>query len=185
MTDPNTPTPADLLSFWFSEEVKPKWFEKDSSFDAELRERFGSLLAKSRHGELAQWADSPEGALALVIVFDQLPRNIHRGTPEAFAADPLALKMAKAAIARGDDLRVAPEMRTFFYVPFEHSENLADQDEGVVLFEALGREDYLGYMRRHRDIIARFGRFPHRNAILGRNSTAEEIEFLKQPGSSF
>lgn len=185
MTDPSTPTPADLLSFWFSEEVKPKWFEKDNGFDAELRERFGPLLMKGMRGELAQWEESPDGALALVILLDQLPRNIHRGTPEAFAADPLALETAKAAIARGYDLRVAPERRTFFYVPFEHSESLADQDRGVPLFEALGVQEYLGYMRRHRDIVARFGRFPYRNAILGRSSMPEEIEFLKQPGSSF
>ncbi len=147
--------------------------------------RFGALLLKAKQGELVHWAETPDGALALVILFDQLSRNIHRGTPEAFAADVLALATAKHAIFQGHDLRLSPEGRGFLYLPFEHSEVLADQDKGVALFEALGSEELLDYMRRHRDIIARFGRFPHRNAILGRSSTAEEIEFLKQPGSSF
>ena len=185
MTDPHMFAPSDILSFWFSEEAKPKWFARDDGFDAELRRRFGALLVKARQGEFAHWAENPDGALALVILLDQLPRNVHRGTPQAFAADDLALATAKQAIAQGYDLRLTPEGRGFLYLPFEHSEDLADQDKGVALFEALGSEELLDYMRRHRDIIARFGRFPHRNAILGRNSTAEEIEFLKQPGSSF
>jgi uncharacterized protein (DUF924 family) len=185
MTDPHTFAPSDILSFWFSEQVRAKWFVRDDGFDAELLGRFGALLPKAKRGELAHWAENPDGALALVILLDQLSRNVHRGTPEAFAADPLALSTAKHAIAQGYDLRLTPEERGFLYMPFEHSEVLADQDSGVALFEALGSEEPLDYMRRHRDIIARFGRFPHRNAILGRSSTAEEIEFLKQPGSSF
>lgn len=185
MTDPEIATPEDLLAFWLSEPIKAKWFVSEADFDAELGTRFGGLLAKATRGELAHWAGTPEGALALIVLLDQFSRNIHRGTPEAFAADPLALATAKAAIAQGFDLRVAPDGRLFFYLPFEHAENLADQEKGVALFEALGVEDWLDYMRRHRAIIARFGRFPHRNGILGRISTPEEIEFLKLPGSSF
>ena len=185
MTDPSAFAPSDILAFWFSDDCKGKWFGGGESFDAELRERFGGLLHKAKLGELAHWTENPEGALALVILLDQLSRNIHRGTPEAFAADPTALAIAKHAIAHGDHLRLTLEGRGFLYMPFEHSEDLADQERGVALFEALGSEESLDYMRRHRDIIARFGRFPHRNAILGRISTPEEIEFLKQPGSSF
>ena len=185
MTDSGMASPEDLLSFWLSEPVKAKWFAGDAGFDAELAARFGPLLAKAAGGELSHWADTPKGALALTILLDQLSRNIHRGTPQAFAADSLALATAKQAIAQGFDLRVPADQRLFFYLPFEHAENLADQGEGVALFEALGVEEWLDYMRRHREIIARFGRFPHRNAILGRDSTAEETEFLKQPGSSF
>ncbi len=185
MTDPNAEAAADLLAFWFSEGAKAKWFVRDDTFDAELRRRFGPLLAEARLGKLTHWADSPDGALARIILLDQVSRNVYRDTPEAFAADALALAGAKDAIAKGHDLRVAAEMRIFFYVPFEHSENLADQDESVALCEALGDDNYLDYARRHRAIIARFGRFPHRNAILGRSSTPEEIEFLKQPDSSF
>ena len=185
MTDPNTSALTDILAFWFSEEVKPKWFVRDDGFDAELRQRFEPSLRQAKRGEPAHWAENPDGALALVILLDQLSRNIYRGTPEAFAADALALATAKNAIAQGYDLSLTPEGRGFLYLPFEHAESLDDQDRGVALFKALGVEDLLDYMRRHRDIIARFGRFPHRNAILGRSSTAEEIEFLKQPGSSF
>ena len=177
--------PSDILAFWFSQKVRAKWFARDDGFDAELRQRFGALLGQARLGELAHWAESPEGALALVILLDQFSRNIHRGTPEAFAADAQALGVAKHAIARGHDLRLTPDGRGFLYMPFEHSEDIADQDRGVALFEALGAAEPLDYMRRHRDIIACFGRFPHRNAILGRNSTADEVAFLKQPGSSF
>lgn len=185
MTDPSTASPSDILSYWFSDDVKAKWFARDDAFDAELRRRFGALLGEAGKGAFAHWAESPDGTLALVILLDQLSRNIHRGTPEAFATDAAALAAAKEAVAKGYDLRLAPDMRGFLYMPYEHAEALADQDAGVALFEALGNAESLDYMRRHRDIIARFGRFPHRNAILGRNSTPEEIEFLKQPGSSF
>jgi uncharacterized protein (DUF924 family) len=182
MTDPS---PAELLSFWFSEAVKIKWFKPDDGFDDELRDRFGPWFSKAQRGELAHWAEQPDSALALIILADQLPRNIHRGKPEAFATDPLALATAKNAIAQGYDRRVLAERRLFFYLPYEHSEDLADQDTGVALLEALGVEEWLDYMVRHRAIIARFGRFPHRNAILGRISTPDEVEFLRQPGSSF
>lgn len=185
MTDPTASAPSDILAFWFSPEVRAKWFVRDDAFDAELRQRFGPLLLDARQGELVHWSESPDGALALVILLDQLSRNIHRGTPEAFASDGMALAIAERAVDQGDDLRLTPEQRGVLYMPFEHSESLADQDRGVALFEALGEGEALDYMRRHREIIARFGRFPHRNTILGRNSTPEEIEFLKQPGSSF
>lgn len=177
--------PSRLIAFWFSPEVKEKWFNGSSEFDAELRTRFGSWLERAKAGELREWAEEPESALALIILLDQIPRNLHRGTPEAFACDAEALELTKAALARDLDGRVPEEMRNFLYMPLMHSEDLEDQERGVGLFELLGQEEGLDYMKRHRDVIARFGRFPHRNAILGRESTPEEIEFLKQPGSSF
>jgi uncharacterized protein (DUF924 family) len=177
--------PLEVLAFWFSPEVKAKWFEPDDAFDAELRRRFEPALKQARSGALDSWGDSPQGALALIVLLDQISRNIYRGTPQAFAADALALGIARRAVARGFDKNLATDERAILYMPFMHSERLEDQEEGVKLFTALGLDVPLDFMRRHRDIIARFGRFPHRNAILGRPSTPEELEFLKQPGSSF
>jgi uncharacterized protein (DUF924 family) len=185
MTDQSLPAPADILSYWFSPDVREKWFKPDAAFDAELKRRFGSVLELARFGALESWAETPNGALALVVLLDQGMRNIHRDTPEAFAGDPVALTLAKHAIARGFDAGFDTDRRYALYLPFMHSEVLADQDRGVALFTALGHEEGLRYMRLHRDIIARFGRFPHRNAILGRPSTPEELAFLEQPGSSF
>jgi uncharacterized protein (DUF924 family) len=185
MNDHSSIGPSELLSFWFSEEVKPKWFEASDAFDAELRERFGLAARRAGEGALDGWAAAPEGLIALIILLDQIPRNIHRGTPAAFATDARALRLARAAVANGIDRQLTDAQRGFLYLPFMHSEDLAAQEEGMALYGALGNEPALDYMRRHRDIIARFGRFPHRNDILGRTSTPEEIAFLEQPGSRF
>jgi len=185
MTDRETITPSDVLNFWFSEEVKEKWFKPDEAFDAALKARFEPALKAARGGALASWAETSDGALALIVLLDQMSRNIYRNKPEAFAADPMALDTARRTIDRGLYASLEPERRLFLYMPFMHSERIADQERGVALYTALGLEENLQFMIRHRDIIARFGRFPHRNAILGRQSTPEEEEFLKQPGSRF
>lgn len=184
--------PRDVLDFWFSETARTRWFEKDPAFDAECR-RFAPLVAAAADDRLAAWERTPEGCLALAILLDQLPRNLHRGSPRAFASDAKARAVAERAIARGFDRRLPPDRRAFLYLPFEHSEDLADQRRSVALFRQLAADmggtaqaqEYLDYAIRHEQIIERFGRFPHRNAVLGRPSTPEEEEFLKQPGSSF
>lgn len=175
----------EVLAFWFSERVAPLWFRSDPALDAEIRERFGALVTAAAAGELDDWLETPEGALALVILLDQFPRNIYRGTPAAFAADAKARAVADRALARGHDHQLAPARRMFLYLPFEHSEQLADQERSLALFTALGDAELLDYAVRHREIIARFGRFPHRNAVLGRPSTIEEQAFMTQPGSAF
>jgi len=175
----------EILAFWFSERVKPKWFEPDAAFDAELVERFRPAHERAKAGELGSWTGTPDGALALVILLDQIPRNIERGRPAAFATDEQALAIAKRAVARGFDAGLDPEKRQFLYLPFMHSERLEDQEHGLELYTALGLPEPLDFMRQHRDVIARFGRFPHRNEVLARKSTEEEIAFLKQPGSRF
>ena len=164
-------------------------------FDAEIAARFGDLVKRAAAGELEGWRDTPTGALALVIVLDQFSRNLHRGSPLAFANDPAARDVAKDVRARHFDRALAPVERSFLYLPYEHAEDRALQEESVALFTELAAEappevaeylrETLDYARRHRDVIARFGRFPHRNGALGRASTAAEIEFLKEPGSSF
>lgn len=181
-----------ILDFWFGAPDsdaygKPReaWFKADEAFDAGIRQRFEAALGEAAAGAHNALSDTPEGALALTILLDQFPRNIYRGTPRAFAFDPQALAVARTALAAGHDQAVAPFQRAFLYLPFEHSESLADQERSVALFEALGDENGLDYAVRHRDIIARFGRFPHRNAILGRESTPAELSFLEQRGSSF
>jgi uncharacterized protein (DUF924 family) len=183
-----------VLEFWFGGEsrrgkARAKWFSKDDKFDGQMRERFGELHAKAARRELEGWRASPEPMLALVLLLDQFSRNLHRGDARAFAQDAHARECARQGLERGDDLGFLPVERQFLYMPFEHSEDLADQDFAVEKMRALEAfEQTRGLTRwaeRHRDIIRRFGRFPHRNAILGRASTAEELEFLKQPGSSF
>ncbi len=176
---------ASVLRFWFEESTPQQWFERDDGYDRLIRERFGALHAAACRGERDDWAETAEGALALVLVLDQFSRNLFRDDPRAFDQDAKALSLAKAAIAKGYDKAVPEERQVFFYVPFEHSEDLADQEACIPCFAALENDQYLGYAIAHRDIIARFGRFPHRNAVLGRESTADEIEFLKTPGSSF
>jgi uncharacterized protein (DUF924 family) len=178
---------SEVLRFWFGEGADygvehKRWFQKDSAFDAEVRRRFVGL-----HEELAQggaWLDTPHDCLARIVVLDQFPRNMFRGTPRAFATDALALSAARHAIASGYDRGWQRVEKIFGYLPFEHSESLADQERACELMRPLGEELY-DYALRHHRIIERFGRFPHRNAILGRESTPEEIEFLKQPGSGF
>ena len=179
------PASNDIIQFWFSAETRPHWFLVSDAFDARVRERFGALAELASARELDDWAKTPEGSLALLLLLDQVPRNIHRHAAQAFRSDDKALALAKKAIAAGFDMSVAKDERLFFYLPLQHAEDIATQDEAVRLVEALGDEEHTNYATRHRDIIRRFGRFPHRNAQLGRISTEAEIEFLKEPGSSF
>ena len=185
-----TARPSDILDFWFEGNPgvsREKWFEKDAAFDTACA-RFTADIRAARDGAYDAWAGTSEGALALILVMDQLSRNVFRGTAEAFAADPHALAIARAAIARGYDQVLTPRQRMFFYLPFEHSENMQDQDESVRLFdtvrEALGRHT-VDYAARHRDVIREFGRFPHRNTVLGRIGTAEEKAYSARPGAGF
>ena len=175
----------DVLDFWFSPASKAHWFERSDAFDAAVADRLGPWHDKAASGEIDGWAVEPAGLLALVILLDQVPRNIHRGTPRAFATDAKALALARLAVDQGLDEGLDLDQRLFLYLPFEHAEQLADQERSVALFRAMGDAHYLDYAIRHRDIVVRFGRFPHRNAILGRPSTAEELAFLEQPGSWF
>ncbi len=181
---------AEVLSFWFRGPEKRKaWFEKDPAFDAEIRARFLPLHEAAAAGALARWRDSPGDCLALVVALDQFPRNMFRGSARAFAADPLALATAKHALALGYDRAMLPVERQFLYLPLEHSESLADQERCLELMREIAvfpeTADLPKWAQAHLDIIQRFGRFPHRNAALGRASTPEEIAFLQQPGSSF
>jgi len=196
-------TAQSICDFWFGgvadDEAGKRqaklWWSKDAGLDAELTERFSGLVTAARSGQLEQWNDSALGRLALILLTDQLPRNIFRGTPEAFASDPQARQLCLAGLERGDDKTLKPIQRVFFYLPLEHSESLIDQDHAVSLFAALLQampqpvtEQYRGfltYAQKHRHVIQRFGRFPHRNAILGRQSSAEETAFLAEPGSLF
>lgn len=178
-------TPDAVLSFWFDELEAAQWFRKDPALDAEIAERFAACLEAARRAELWGWRETPEGRLAEVIVLDQFSRNVHRDTPDAFAADPLALGLAQEAVARGDDAALPPAWRAFLYMPFMHSESAAIHEQALRLFTQPGLEENLRFEHRHRDIILRFGRYPHRNAILGRVSTPAELAFLAQPGSSF
>jgi len=185
------PTPApkpwvrEVLKFWFEETQPEQWFKHDGPFDAAVRSRFfdlhAALALRSRHELLSD----ERSALAAVIVFDQMSRNMFRGTPAAFASDPVALSLAQEAIARGFDRGLTKAERTFLYLPFEHAEDHRAQARCVALMASLDDPDLTTWATAHRTIIDRFGRFPHRNAILGRTSTPEELEFLRQPGSSF
>lgn len=183
-----------VLDFWFgngTERGTPhrRWFEKNLSFDAEIRQRFESLHEGMLAGGHRDWLERPHDCLARVLVLDQFPRHIHRGGARAFSTDALALEAAQHLVAKGWDRELLPVERMFAYLPFQHSESLEDQERACALCAALDAypetADAHRYARAHRDIIRRFGRFPHRNGALGRPSTAEEIEFLKQPGSSF
>ena len=174
-------TPADIVSFW-REAGPEKWFDQDDAFDRAIRERFLGVHEAAARGERAVWEENAEGALALIILFDQFPRNMFRGSPHAFATDPLARAVARRAIAAGFDQATDAKMRPFFYLPFMHSEFLADQDRCVALYAALGDPDLSKYATGHRDIIAKFGRFPHRNRVLGRETTQDEQEFLDGGG---
>ena len=194
-----------LITFWFGEETDdvtrakrqaPLWWGKNSDTDALLASRFGDLAATAAAGELAHWADSAEGRLALILLLDQLPRNIHRGTPAAFAQDAKARDLCLKGLSLGADLALPPLGRVFFYLPLEHAESREQQARSVALFEGLAAEQadgpaqetfagFADFARRHQVIVERFGRFPHRNAILGRQDTAEEAAFLLQPGSGF
>jgi uncharacterized protein (DUF924 family) len=180
MTDTDRIAPADIVAFWRN--VGPKgWFEKDTALDDEIRRRFLAAHEAAASGKLTAWEQTAEGALALLILLDQFPRNMFRGEARAFATDPLARAVTSRAILSGFDGAI-PDMRSFFYLPFEHSENLGDQERGVALFKAIGDADGLKWAELHADIIRRFGRFPHRNAILGRVTTPEEQTFLDDGG---
>lgn len=199
-----TRSPDDILEFWFgthagdtatTQAQKKLWWAKDAVVDAGIRERYGALVAAATAGAHREWAREPRGRLALILLFDQFPRNIYRDTPQAFAHDALALRLALDGIATGADRQLRAIERVFLYLPLEHAESVAMQQRSVALFTALAASvpegdrpvfaGYLDHALRHRDVVRRFGRFPHRNHILGRTSTPEEIEFLKQPGSSF
>ncbi|MEV3819477.1 DUF924 family protein [Aeromonas dhakensis] len=194
-----------LLTFWFGEESDdvtrakrqaPLWWGKNSDTDALLASRFGDQASAAAAGELAHWAESAEGRLALILLLDQLPRNIHRGTPAAFAQDAKARDLCLKGLSLGADLALPPLGRVFFYLPLEHAESREQQARSVTLFEGLAAEQAAGparetfagfadFARRHQVIVERFGRFPHRNTIMGRASTEEEAAFLLQPGSGF
>lgn len=181
MTDIGNITPSGILALW-REAGRECWYKRSDAFDADVRRRFLPLWQKAAAGKLASWEDSDDGALALVIVLDQFPRNMFRGTPETFASDALARDVARRAIERGTDRRIAPLLLEFLYMPFMHSEHLADQLHCVALFENTDNAENLKYAREHADIIQRFGRFPHRNRVLGRETIAEERAFLDGGG---
>ena len=175
----------DVLDFWFTELTDKQRFAKDEALDATLRERFGATLQAAARGELAGWRTTPQGRLAEIVVLDQFPRNIHRDTPAAFAQDAQALTLAQELVASGQDRALDLVQRTFAYMPYMHSESLLIHAQALALFAQPGMENTLDFEQRHQAIIARFGRYPHRNAILGRVSTPEELAFLALPGSSF
>ena len=186
--------PKEILTFWFAGNPtawREAWFKKDPQFDAEIKSRFETWLEPAKNGHLKDWQATPEGALALTILLDQFPRNIYRGMPQSFAYDPFALQSAESALGRGLDQQMTTAQRMFLYLPFEHAEDLEKQNRSVDLCRQLPEDQSglkahtLQYALLHHDIIKRFGRFPHRNAILGRASTPEEIAFLQEPHSSF
>jgi len=196
--------PESVLAFWFgtpgsAAEIAGRqsklWFGKSPANDRAVVDRFAATLAAATAGQLDHWANSPRGRLALVIVLDQFPHHVHRDQPQAFAADPQSLALSLAALESNEDRKLAPIERVFLYLPLEHAESLDLQERSVSLYEQLAHEaaaderalfdGFLDYARKHRDVVARFGRFPHRNEILGRPSTPDELEFLKQPGSRF
>ena len=190
-----------VLDFWFLPQgasadaplaipvERDEWFRKDAAFDARIREGFGTAIAAAVAGAFGEWCGEPHGSLARVLLLDQFTRNVGRDTPLAFAGDARALATARDAIERGFDRQLGRYERWFLYMPFEHSESMPDQEQSVALFERLasdtGLHETVDWAKRHADVVRRFGRFPHRNAILGRESTAAEIEFLHQPGSRF
>ena len=196
-------TSESINAFWFGARIGDKeaddrarlWWSKHTAFDKEIRERFEPCTLQAARGELDAWAASPSGLLALILLLDQFPRNMYRDTPSAFAFDTRANARCKEGLRIGADRALRPIERVFFYLPLEHAESLEDQERAVALFEGLASEaaakhkesfdGYLDYAIRHRDVIRRFGRFPHRNRILGRTSTEEELAFLQQKGSSF
>lgn len=176
---------GDVLAFWFVETPSAAWFKRDEAFDARIRERFAGLIGTVAAMPVETATASDRLALAAVIVLDQFPRNIHRGSALAFAQDAMARAFSAAAIEKGFDAGLGTHERLFLYLPLEHSERIEDQERCVALISALGDAELTRYAIAHRDIIARFGRFPHRNATLGRASTPQEVAFLQQPGSSF
>lgn len=171
-------TPQDILDFWYAEEMQPKWFASTPQLDAAIKAQYESVWAAALRGELDAWLASPEGCLALVIILDQFPLNMFRGTAQSFSSEHKGIAVAKHALGQGYDKLIDRAQVAFLYMPLMHSENLADQELAVQLFEAAGLENNLRFARHHREIVWRFGRFPHRNAILGRPSTPEELNYL-------
>jgi Uncharacterized protein conserved in bacteria len=176
---------AYVLHFWFHEIDSKLWFSKDAEFDELVRTRFLEIHGQAMRGETYIWRRTPEGRLAEIILLDQFSRNMFRNRPESFATDTLALVLAQEAISVGADLKISNEKKAFMYMPFMHSESLVIHEEAVKLFSQPGLEFNLDYEMKHKVIIERFGRYPHRNAVLGRASSEEELEFLSQPGSGF
>ncbi|NWG46178.1 MAG: DUF924 domain-containing protein [Alphaproteobacteria bacterium] len=174
-----------LLAFWFEELDESQWWVQDGALDAEIARRFGAAHDAAATGALDGWAEDPRGALALVLLLDQFPRNLFRDSPRAFATDGMAVAVARGAIEAGRDRALSPRERGMLYMPLMHAEDRALQAECVRLFEGLGREDQLGFARRHKIVIDRFGRFPHRNPVLGRATTAEEAAFLAEHPAGF
>lgn len=177
----------DILKFWFEETKPQQWFQADPDFDALIHTRFADIYEMAARGVLDDWKNDADGCLALCIVVDQFPRNMFRGTAKAFATDAHAIAISRYAVSKGFDQRIEPARRRFLYLPFEHAENLNDQRTSVALFETIKKDDPQGYdyAQRHLDVIEQFGRFPHRNAILGRTNTPEEVVYLAKPGSGF
>jgi uncharacterized protein (DUF924 family) len=175
----------DVIEFWFTEVEPKQWWQKDALFDEMIQSRFGALHGQAKTGELFLWRETALGSLAEIIVLDQFSRNIYRDKPESFGCDSLALALSQVALSKGFDRALPATERSFMYMPFMHSESRLIHLEAVKLFEALGNSNNLDFEYRHKAIIDTFGRYPHRNNILGRASTPEEIEFLKQPNSSF
>jgi len=174
-----------IVDFWFGELTPEDWWRKVPAIDAEIGRRFSAVYDALKSGVPADWFSTPKGYLAAILAFDQFPRNMFRDDARAFATDAQALLLAKRAIADGIDAKLPPEQRAFIYLPFQHSEDRNEQVRSIELFTALGNPLNLDFAIRHKQIIDRFGRFPHRNEILGRKSTPEELAFLRQPGSSF
>ena len=175
----------DILDFWFSPETQPNWFAKSDQFDQSLKEKFGDILEQASKAELWSWRKNADGRLAEILVLDQFSRNIFRDTPRAFTQDSLALALAQEAISQDLDKQLSPDQRSFLYMPFMHSESKLIHEFALKLFQRLGNPENLEYEIKHKIIIDRFGRYPHRNQILGRESTEEELSFLTQPDSSF
>ena len=180
-------TKSEILKFWFEETEPAQWFQKNSDFDEEIRSRFEPDYTMAVNGIYDGWMTSDKGCLALIILLDQFPRNMYRDTPKMFATDHKALNVAKHAISKNFDQMLGIDEKAFLYLPLEHSEELDDQNTSVLLFEALKDDNpvYFDYAKRHFDVIKKFGRFPHRNAILERQNTKMEEEYLAQPGSGF
>jgi len=182
-SDASLPTPADVLDFWFSAGPK-KWFAREDAFDDAIGDRFLTLHGKAANGGIDEWAMNPEGTLALIIVLDQFSRNLYRNSPKAFATDEKALGLSQNLISKRQDIEFPINARLWIYMPFQHSEDLEIQDRSIELFETIDDPENLRFAHIHRDIIQQFGRFPHRNQVLGRTSSAEELKFLADGGFS-
>ena len=178
-------TSSEIIDFWFSKRVKPKWFTKSAKFDREIKQRFLTTYSLAKNGTLDAWRDNPQDTLALIILLDQFPRNMFRNTPQAFATDEKAVELTKYAVSQNYQQKLSNEQQVFLYMPLMHSENQTDQAKCVELFDELEKGENLKFALKHQEVVERFGRFPHRNQILGRQSTTAEREFLTQPGSSF